>query len=69
MIEITKRIQEIATRLLSDGEVDIFIAWEKGPFAYQTKPYLAHTVEDVDKIVFDEYADYDFGRYYFQCRR
>ncbi len=56
MIEITKKIQEIATRLLSDGEVDIFIAWEKGPFAYQTKPYLAHTVEDVDKIVFDEYS-------------
>lgn len=56
MIEITKQIQEIATKLLENGQVDLFIAWEKGEHEYQTKPYFAKTVEDVSKIVFDEYS-------------
>lgn len=56
MIEITKQIKDIATKLLQDGQVDLFIAWEKGEFDYQTKPFFAQTVEDVEKIVFDEYS-------------
>ncbi len=56
MIEITKQIRDIATRLLQDGQVDLFIAWEKGDLDYQSKPYFAQTVEDVEKIVFDEYS-------------
>lgn len=56
MMEITNKIREIATRLLSDGQVDMFMAWEKGPFDYQTKPFFAHSVEDVERIVFDEYS-------------
>lgn len=56
MIDITNKIKEIATRLFNDGQIDMFIAWEKGPYAYQTKPYFAHSLADVDKIIFDEYS-------------
>ena len=56
MKEITKQIQSIAERLLESGQVDLFMAWEKGDFDYQTKPYFARTVAETQKIVFDEYS-------------
>lgn len=56
MKEITSKIQEIATKLFESGQVDVFLAWEKSEFAYQTRPFFARNVEDVKKIVFDEYS-------------
>lgn len=56
MKEIQNKVKEVAKKLLNDGQVDLFMAWEKGEFEYQSKPYFAYTVEDADKIVFDEYS-------------
>jgi formate dehydrogenase subunit beta len=56
MKEISLKIREIATRLLQDGQVDLFMAWEKGEKEYQTRPFITRRVEDVDKLVFNEYA-------------
>ncbi|HZK43482.1 MAG TPA: 4Fe-4S dicluster domain-containing protein [Syntrophomonadaceae bacterium] len=56
MIEMTKQIRATASKLLQDGQVDVFIAWEKGDLEYQTKPFFANSVDDVDKIIFDEYS-------------
>ncbi|NLB89419.1 MAG: 4Fe-4S ferredoxin, partial [Syntrophomonadaceae bacterium] len=53
MTDITNQIRDIAIRLLKEEQIDLFIAWEKGDLEYQTKPYFAKSVEDVEKIVFD----------------
>lgn len=56
MKEITNKIQAIATRLFTEGQVDVFLAWEKAGEDYQVKPYFARSVDDVKKIVFNEYS-------------
>jgi len=56
MKQIAVNLKEIAARLLEKGEVTLFIAWEKGEFEFQTKPFIARSVKDTEKIVFDEYA-------------
>ena len=56
MKAIESKIKEIAARLLQSGEVNIFLAWEKGDYEYQSKPYFARSVDEVDKIVFDQYC-------------
>lgn len=56
MKEIESKIKEIAARLLQNGDVNLFIAWEKGDFDYHCKPLVARTVDDADKIIFNEYC-------------
>ncbi len=56
MIDITNKIKEIATRLLNSGEVNIFMAWEKGEQEFQTRPFFASKPEEVNRLVFDQYA-------------
>ena len=52
----TKEIREIATRLLENEQVDMVMAWEKGDQEYQTLPFIARTVDEVSRIVCDEYS-------------
>lgn len=56
MKEITNQIQEIATRLFNEGQVDVFLAWEQTGEEYQVKPYFARSAADVKNIVFNEYC-------------
>lgn len=52
----TKEIREIATRLLENEQVDMVMAWEKGDLEYQTLPFIARAVDEVSRIVCDEYS-------------
>lgn len=52
----TQQIREIAARLLENGQADMVIAWEKGDQEYQTIPFIARTVDEVSRIVCDEYS-------------
>ncbi|MGI5921555.1 MAG: 4Fe-4S binding protein [Syntrophomonadaceae bacterium] len=56
MKEIEKQIKEIAARLFGSGQVDIFMAWEKGDFDFQSKPLIARNTSDVNRIIFNEYC-------------
>lgn len=62
MKEITAKIREIATRLLESGQADVFLAWEKGKENFQTRPFIARSVEDVNKVVFDEYSIHNLSK-------
>jgi len=62
MKDISNKIREIATTLFNNGQVDVFMAWRKGEVAYQTKPYFARSVEDVNNIVFDEYSIHNLSK-------
>ncbi|CFX19130.1 Alpha-helical ferredoxin [Syntrophomonas zehnderi OL-4] len=56
MKEITNKIQEIATRLFNEDQVDVFLAWEQTGEEYRVKPYFARSAADVSNIVFNEYC-------------
>lgn len=56
MMEITKQIKDIARQLFEEKKIDLFLAWEKSDFDFQSMPFFARGVEDVDKIIFDEFS-------------
>ena len=64
----TKEIREIATRLLESGQVDMVMAWEKGDQEYQTIPFVARTVDEVNRIVCDEYAVHNLANHLLRFR-
>jgi len=68
MMDIANKIKEIAKKLLESGEIDVFIAWEKGNFDYQTRPFFARTADDVEKIVFDEYSVHNLANFLLKYR-
>ncbi len=68
MTDITLKIREIATRLLQSDQVDVFVGWEKGPQEYQTRPFFVRRVEDVEKLVFNEYSIHNLTNYLLKYR-
>lgn len=56
MIQITNQIKEIARKLFEEKQIDIFLAWEKSEFDFQSRPFFARSTEDVEQIVFDEFS-------------
>ncbi len=63
MKDMTDQVKEIATKLLESGQVDVFMAWEKGDAPHQSKPFFARNVADVEKIIFDEYCIHNLSTY------
>jgi len=64
----TEKIREIAARLLENGQVDMVMAWEKGDLEYQTIPFIARTVDEVSRIVCDEYSIHNLSNYLLRYR-
>lgn len=56
MNDFTQQIQDIASRLLDNGQVDVFIAWHTDQQDFQVQPYFARNAEEVKNIVFNEYS-------------
>ena len=56
MKEITKKIQEIATRLFNEEKIDVFLGWEKGQQDFDIKTYAARSAEETKNIIFNEYS-------------
>lgn len=68
MKEITAQIKDIATRLLENGQVDSFIAWECNGPEYMTRPFTAKSIEDIEKLVFNEYSIHMLANYVLKHR-
>lgn len=68
MKEITSKIQEIATNLFSSGQVEVFLAWEKGDQEYDVKPCFARSQEEVKNIIFNEYSIHNLAKYLLRFR-
>lgn len=61
MTEITNKIREIASRLFNENKIDVFLAWEQGELDFQTKTYVARSIEDVRNIVFNQYSIFNIA--------
>ena len=56
MNDITSKMREIAKDLLTKGEVQYLIGWEKGRFANQSPPAFIRTAAQVDRLIWDDYC-------------
>ncbi|HHW60892.1 MAG TPA: 4Fe-4S binding protein [Syntrophomonadaceae bacterium] len=56
MNDFTQQIQDIASRLLDNGQVDVFIAWHKGQQDFQVQPYFARSADEAQNIIFNDYS-------------
>lgn len=56
-------IQEIAGRLLSDGEVDLIIGYERGTIPLRSTPCFINEVGDVHRLIWDPTCDANLTKY------
>ncbi|QGG47804.1 4Fe-4S dicluster domain-containing protein [Heliorestis convoluta] len=56
MKELIKEMQAVAQQLLASGEVKGVLGWTKGSRWYLTPPLFIQSVEEVEKLHYDEFA-------------
>ncbi|MDA8441587.1 MAG: 4Fe-4S dicluster domain-containing protein [Peptococcaceae bacterium] len=60
---ITEKMRDVAKDLLTKGEVNMVIGWEKGTFWYNSTPVFITKAEDVERLVFDEFCTNNLAKY------
>ena len=63
MQDLTAKMRETAKKLLTEGVVTAVIGWEKGTFWYQSTPVMITDVNDVDKLIWDEFCQPNLSKY------
>ncbi|MCR4442021.1 MAG: 4Fe-4S dicluster domain-containing protein [Peptococcaceae bacterium] len=63
MKEITQKMRDTARELLSSGQVALVLGWEKGYPWYKSAPTFIDKVEDVERLVFDEFCHNNLSKY------
>ena len=56
MQQRTEKIREMAKQLLADGAVDVVIGYRKGTVAMREQPFVAHTPEEADELVWSGFC-------------
>jgi len=56
MEERTKKIREIAKRLLSEGRVDVVLGYRAGTVPLKNAPYFARTPEEAENFIWDSHG-------------
>jgi len=57
------KIKELARSLLSEGKVDVIIAYGQGSFPFRSIPIFIEKAEDVDKIIFNSFCYHNLAKY------
>lgn len=63
MKEYAEKMRAIARDLLATGQVNLVVGWEKGNLWYKSPPVFIRKVEDVDRLVFDEFCHNNLSKY------
>jgi formate dehydrogenase (coenzyme F420) beta subunit len=63
MVEYTKKIREIAKRLLSEKKVDAVIGYRKGSVPMMNEPILVRDPEKVDDLYWDSFCGVNLANY------
>lgn len=63
MSSIAEQMQKKAKELLETQQVAMVLGWEKGTFAYQSTPVLIRNVDDVKKLVWDDFCQANLSKY------
>jgi formate dehydrogenase subunit beta len=59
----TKKMREIANRLLQDRQVDVVIGYERGSLPLRSAPSFARTPEEVEKLIWDATCENNLARF------
>ena len=68
MKTLTGEMRDTARRLLSEGVVDTVIGWKKGNRWYLTTSLFVTRPEDIDRLVYDEFAVGNLATYLLDWR-
>ncbi|MBF0119041.1 MAG: 4Fe-4S dicluster domain-containing protein [Desulfobacterales bacterium] len=63
MLEYTKKIREIAERLLKEGKVDMVIGFRKGTLPMINEPHFVKRAEDVNELYWDTFCAVNLANY------
>lgn len=63
MVEYTKKIQEIAKRLLSDKKVDGVIGYRRGTIPMMNEPFLFRQADQADQLTWDSFCGVNLANY------
>jgi len=63
MMDYTKQIQEIASRLFAENKIDVFVGYRKNIFDDNHVPVLITSPEDIGKLVFTEKSVFNLCNY------
>ncbi|HQO15259.1 MAG TPA: hypothetical protein PLB69_08520, partial [Smithellaceae bacterium] len=61
--QIENNLKKEAKRLLEAGEVTVVLAYGRGYDEKHSMPFAAKTSADVEKLVFNEYCNFNMARY------
>lgn len=68
MTDITSLMRQKAQELLSKGEVDYVIGWEKGTFWFDSTPVFIRKPEEAEKLIWDEFCLNNLAHYLLEDR-
>ena len=60
---MVKKIREIARKLLEEGKVDVVLGYEKGTEPLSERPFVARTVEEVERLTYSPFAIQNLATY------
>ena len=63
MVEYTKKIQEIAKRLLMEKKVDAVIGYRRGTVPMMNEPLLVRDLEGIDQLYWDSFCGINLANY------
>jgi formate dehydrogenase (coenzyme F420) beta subunit len=63
MLEYTRKIREVARKLLEKGTVDVFIGYKKGTVAMMNEPVLVKDPAEVDLLHWDSHCGLNLCNY------
>jgi formate dehydrogenase (coenzyme F420) beta subunit len=63
MVEYTKKIQEIAKRLLEEKKIDSFVGYRKGSVPMMNEPILVKDLDQVDQLYWDSFCGINLANY------
>lgn len=63
MQNLTDKLRQVASELLSSGKVDLVLGYKKGELPFQSVPFAAKTEEDAQKLIFDYFCYNPLSKY------
>ena len=63
IMSVERSLRQVARKLLSEKQVDLIIGYEKGSMPLRTTPCFISSIDDVDKLVWNESCENNLAKY------
>ncbi len=62
-MQLSKQIQDTAKKLLEEKKADLVVGFAEGSLPLRSTPYFARTVEEAEKLIWNEYCENNLANY------